>query len=508
MAATEPENTNPIIGLALSGGGFRATAFHLGVLIRLRELGLLSRIQLISTVSGGSIAGAFWVTVQAKLADTLNDDAAWKKFVASLVAFMAWGLRETIFIVTFVFPSVFLIMLLGVYVLIFGPISTQLLVGITVVILVLSYLSWHYFATSALQSYYEKWLFGETSLDELDPAILNGPCPILLINATGLNTGEHLIFPTRQPPTDYENLFNAVVLKTAPKYALIRGMPPISMPSNIKLAEAVAASSALPGAFAPIVFTKVLNQVVGFLRTPIWGKSGHSGIYYAVDGGVFDNQGTRLLSTLCQHLIISDGSASLKEDISPSTWQIWPLGKGVVFRTQEIIYSRVKELGYQMLESRHALYRTLMETLQDHKIDEKKIEQIKQEQGQFLESYSYIELKPRDTFGWLFGKQRLPEKLIPYVSTIRTDLDSFSMQEISALMFHGYTMIDHCLSTYQAELLPASPPPLNFDFPTGGIFKDWDKPTEEEIDRAIAHLSVSTSPFGAWRRLYRFILKC
>lgn len=43
------------IGLALSGGGFRATLFHLGSLIRLNELGLLSQIDSISAVSGGAI---------------------------------------------------------------------------------------------------------------------------------------------------------------------------------------------------------------------------------------------------------------------------------------------------------------------------------------------------------------------------------------------------------------------------------------------------------------------
>lgn len=41
--------------LALSGGGFRATLFHLGSLWRLNELGLLSKLARISSVSGGSI---------------------------------------------------------------------------------------------------------------------------------------------------------------------------------------------------------------------------------------------------------------------------------------------------------------------------------------------------------------------------------------------------------------------------------------------------------------------
>lgn len=47
------------IGLALSGGGFRATAFHLGVFRRLQAMGLLWKLDLLSCVSGGSIAGAY-----------------------------------------------------------------------------------------------------------------------------------------------------------------------------------------------------------------------------------------------------------------------------------------------------------------------------------------------------------------------------------------------------------------------------------------------------------------
>lgn len=47
------------IGLALSGGGFRAAAFHLGVMRRLHAFDLLNKIDLFSCVSGGSIAGAF-----------------------------------------------------------------------------------------------------------------------------------------------------------------------------------------------------------------------------------------------------------------------------------------------------------------------------------------------------------------------------------------------------------------------------------------------------------------
>jgi NTE family protein len=42
-------------GLALSGGGFRASLFHLGSMWRLNEFGLLRQLDIITSVSGGSI---------------------------------------------------------------------------------------------------------------------------------------------------------------------------------------------------------------------------------------------------------------------------------------------------------------------------------------------------------------------------------------------------------------------------------------------------------------------
>jgi NTE family protein len=47
------------IALSLSGGGYKAAAFHLGAILRLNELGLLGRLKRISSVSGGSIISAF-----------------------------------------------------------------------------------------------------------------------------------------------------------------------------------------------------------------------------------------------------------------------------------------------------------------------------------------------------------------------------------------------------------------------------------------------------------------
>ncbi|MGH9528256.1 MAG: patatin-like phospholipase family protein, partial [Terriglobales bacterium] len=51
-----PASKRAGVGLALSGGGFRATLFHLGALRRIHEYGLLPALDTVVGVSGGAIA--------------------------------------------------------------------------------------------------------------------------------------------------------------------------------------------------------------------------------------------------------------------------------------------------------------------------------------------------------------------------------------------------------------------------------------------------------------------
>ena len=48
------------IALSLSGGGYRAAAFHLGTLSLLHRVGLLENVRALSTASGGTIVGAYY----------------------------------------------------------------------------------------------------------------------------------------------------------------------------------------------------------------------------------------------------------------------------------------------------------------------------------------------------------------------------------------------------------------------------------------------------------------
>jgi NTE family protein len=63
-----------MIGLALSGGGSRAVAFHLGCLRALNDLGILERIRVFSTISGGSVIGAYYAYTPHKSFSEFESD--------------------------------------------------------------------------------------------------------------------------------------------------------------------------------------------------------------------------------------------------------------------------------------------------------------------------------------------------------------------------------------------------------------------------------------------------
>jgi len=58
-ALSEDEASQPLVGLALSGGGIRSGTFGLGLIQALAKLDLLRRVDFLSTVSGGGYIGTF-----------------------------------------------------------------------------------------------------------------------------------------------------------------------------------------------------------------------------------------------------------------------------------------------------------------------------------------------------------------------------------------------------------------------------------------------------------------
>lgn len=76
-----------MIGLALSGGGSRAIAFHLGCLRALNDFGLLDRIDMLSTISGGSLIGAYFA---------YNPHKSFSEFDADICQFLRKGFHRSI----------------------------------------------------------------------------------------------------------------------------------------------------------------------------------------------------------------------------------------------------------------------------------------------------------------------------------------------------------------------------------------------------------------------------
>ena len=87
------DNKGKKIGLALSGGGYRAAAYHIGSLRALHRLGILDKVNVISSVSGGSITAAYYALHKDNYEDfeegfikRLSKGVLWSSYIYLVVA--------------------------------------------------------------------------------------------------------------------------------------------------------------------------------------------------------------------------------------------------------------------------------------------------------------------------------------------------------------------------------------------------------------------------------------
>jgi predicted acylesterase/phospholipase RssA len=231
------------IGLALSGGGFRATLFHLGMIRFLRKANILPAVTHITSVSGGSVLAAHLVLNWARYTDSLKEfDAA----AAEVIRFVQLDVRNR---VVRRYPLAMPLRLLRR--LTFRPAYRQLT------------------RTGLLEYHYEKFLYGDTCLFQLPPR------PRLNILATNLSEGclcaftrDGLLMQRRRPGLRFR--FDRIHA----------GLATVPM--------AVTASSAFPGFFPPL---ELQGQDVG-------ADPGQFGRLAFTDGGVYDNLGVRMFRCL------------------------------------------------------------------------------------------------------------------------------------------------------------------------------------------------------------------
>lgn len=187
---TDPPGDTSVSGtaLCLSGGGYRAMLFHLGALWRLNELGLLSKLDRVSSVSGGSITAALLAVKWPGLG--FDKSGVARRFEQELVDPLRQLANRTIDWIS---------VIRGV----FGPGTVS------------------FWITRA----YRKFLFGRKTLQDLPMA------PRFVINATNVQSG--------------------VLWRFSKPYAWDYRVGKIENPT-IEVATAVAASSAFPPFLSPV----------------------------------------------------------------------------------------------------------------------------------------------------------------------------------------------------------------------------------------------------------------
>src|SRR5436305_6842521 len=235
------------IGLALSGGGFRATLYHLGLVRFLRGAIVLPQVTHITSVSGGSILAAHLVLNWDRYNGSPKEfDAA----AAELLSFVRLDVRNRI---TRRFPLTIPLRwprrLLGR--------SNRKLTR-----------------TGLLEYHYEKYLYGDTSLFELPEQ------PQLHLLATNLSEGCLCSFNR-----------NGLLMVRRRRGNTVR-LEPIHV-GLATVAMAVTASSAFPGFFPPLELT----------GADVGASAGEFGRQAYTDGGVFDNLGIRMFRSLERSLL-------------------------------------------------------------------------------------------------------------------------------------------------------------------------------------------------------------
>jgi predicted acylesterase/phospholipase RssA len=399
------------LGIALSGGGFRASFFHLGVLAALAEFDMLRHIEVLSCVSGGSIVGAHYALEIKRLLENATgriDQKAYIDAVENVARTFLAGVQQNV----------------------------RTRIASNVVENVRMLFQPGFSRTVRLGNLYQELIYARLKGCEptvkLRDLIINpkagvtGPpkyinwrrsdkIPIVILNATSVNTGHNWQFTASwmgEPPSQIPTKING-------NYRLRRMYLANEAPSeycDIALCQAVAASSCVPGLFTPVEMKGLYNDIVVRL----------------VDGGVYDNQGIEgLLDQNCSVMIVSDASGQLAPEDKPTDAPL-----GVLTRSNAITMGSVRSKQYDDLLAMRNTGRLkgfsflhLKQELDSRDIDWIHCNNPKQLTNQQLRDAS----QQLTSYGVMKSSQ---EK----IAALRTDLDSFSDTEAHALMYSGYSM--------------------------------------------------------------------
>jgi len=273
------------VALCLSGGGYRAMLFHLGAVWRLNELGYLdpAKLKRVSSVSGGSLTAGVLALHWKALGLETAPSAAPDKFKSLMV----------------------------------DPIREQAHRTVDVSAALVGFADFGAHG-SHLANFYGT-LFGNARLADLSDL-----GPTFIFNATSLQSGE-LMLISKAYLGDW-------------RVGKIRN-------PDLRLAEAVAASSSWPPVLSPTMLKVAPNEWDVAGRGELF-KDPYNSDLVLTDGGVYDNLGLEAAFKRYRTILVSDADGLPADEPHPHS--DWPLP---TYRILMLFYNQIGSLRKRQLIS-------------------------------------------------------------------------------------------------------------------------------------------------------------
>jgi NTE family protein len=253
-------------GLALSGGGIRATLFHLGAIWRINEMGKLRVIDRITSVSGGSFASGL---LALRWKDLEWDGRGRATNLGELFA------KPVLRLARLPLPLDAAIVALGI------------VPGIQ--------------PAQVLGEVLDRFFFGGFMLADLPD---KGQGPLFVFNATELSSGTDWRFSK-----PYMGSYRVGLVDNP----------------HVRVADAVAASAAFPPLVSPLTLRIDPAHLRKTRGADLHDEVAQAGRVALTDGGAYDNMGLSPIMRRCQHLLVSDAGGSLGMESEDWKWQLWSL---------------------------------------------------------------------------------------------------------------------------------------------------------------------------------------
>lgn len=462
----------PITKLALSGGGFRATLFHLGVVRYLCESGDLGNVKDIVSVSGGSILAAHMALNWDDY--TNHNPETFGRAVGQLIEFVQSDLRGRVFrtwLFVRCFPIFVVPILAGLAAWNFPAWQLWIWAAATFVFVlgILALLRGWWSRAALLQHGYRTGLLKKaapaprTSFLKRFVGLLRAKKSFKLrdlqagatahrtfvLAATNLTTGEMCAFR--------HDGFHWVRLVGNVGGSPVRVAEPFPQP-HLPLELAVAASSAFPPGFPPI---RLKSRLVAAGNNVALQSD-----QFLTDGGVHENLGIEAVDTWAP--LGNDDVVVVSDAERPFGWvlQEWTRFRSTLTRATrvgDIVMRRVSEFEKA---GRDGDPRWKFVRLQD-------------------------------------SAPGFTEPIQDHVRKIRTDLDNFSDLEIQCLVYQGYAAAHHLLAREGNDVVP---PGIEFASDVPRVrqdhqhscwlpFSDLTARPDQDLERS-KHVPILRSLFG------------